>query len=67
MATDLAMIRLFGSRKSEHEILVWPAAFLVFGCVFLFIGFAIGITLLFGVLVRHRLSSPACQSMLELV
>lgn len=52
MATDHALNKLFGNRESEHSIIKFPAAFLVFGVLFLFAGFAIGIALFYGLLVR---------------
>lgn len=51
MATDHSLNKLFGSRESEHGIIKFPAAFLVFGVIFLFMGFSIGISLFYGLLL----------------
>ena len=42
-ATDRAVVRIFGDRKEEHTVMVWPATFLIGGVVFLFVGFSLGV------------------------
>lgn len=56
LATDHAILKQFNNRSAEHSIIKFPAAFLVFGVLFLFAGFSLGITLFYGLVIGFALN-----------
>jgi hypothetical protein len=55
-ATPAVMHKLFGDKTNEHTIMRYPAFFLVGGVGSLFVGFACGICLYYGLLVASLIA-----------